>query len=66
MQSTAHLVINGQTVKVLVRPTPVGVALKLRLTGKDGTLLQAESEHLSEPENANTLLKLLAGKTIRI
>lgn len=66
MQTIAHLEIDGQKIKVLVRLSSwkvTYVTLKLRKSGEDGNLLSDESEYLKV--DREKLAELLAGKVIR-
>jgi len=62
MQTTAHVIVNGEKIKVLCRSTRYGVRLKIRTSGRDGTYLQAESEWLAEQESV--LDELKAGSVV--
>lgn len=57
MQFSAHLVINGETVKVLVRESKTRRQLKLRNTGTAGVFLEDESRFLAEDDERIQLLK---------
>lgn len=63
MQTHGYLLVNGEKIKVLVRPTAYGRAFKIRKTGQDGTLWNEESQHFTEyPE---LLEKLKSGKVVQ-
>lgn len=64
MQTTGHLIIQGEKVLVLVRSRKYGVALKVRKSGGVGRYFPDESFHLNE--NPELTKDLLSGKTIRI
>lgn len=49
MQSTFHIIKpDGSPLLLLRRQMKYGIKVKLRKSGKPGTLLQAEQEHLHE------------------
>lgn len=66
MQTIAHLEIDSQKIKVLVRLSSwkaTHVTLKLRKSGEDGNLPSDESEYLKV--DREKLAELLAGKVVR-
>mgnify|MGYP001168639879 CR=1 FL=1 len=66
MQTIAHLEIDGQKIKVLVRLSSwkaTHVTLKLRKSGEDGVLLSDESEYLKV--DREKLDNLQAGKVVK-
>ena len=65
MQTIGHLKLNGEIIKVLLRPNFAGhyVALKIRKSGSDGQYLSDESIYLQEcPEKVS---ELKSGKVIK-
>jgi hypothetical protein len=66
MQDTAHVIVRGETIKVLRRSAKHGIKLRLRKSGQLGTFLSDESVYLGlDEELAETRLnELLEGKVI--
>jgi hypothetical protein len=66
MQTTGHIIINREKIKVLVRlcSKREALLLKIRETGKDGTFFQDESDFLSD--NPAVLDELKNGRTISL
>lgn len=64
MQTTGHLIINGQKVLVLVRAEKYGRALKIRKSGQDGN--RFEDEEFYFLEYPNRLQELMDGKVIHV
>jgi hypothetical protein len=67
-QTTAHLKVDDQVIKVLVRPCFKKdggyVALKLRKGGQDGVFLEGESHYLAQ--NPDTFADLLNGEVVKL
>lgn len=66
MQDTAHVIVRGETIKVLRRSAKYGIKLRLRKSGKLGTFLSDESVYLGLDEELAKirLNELLEGKVI--
>ena len=62
MQTHGYLIVNNQKVLILVRAKKYSRALKLRLTGTDGTFFEEESYFISK--NKEIFEKLLSGEVI--
>lgn len=70
MQQLAHVIVNGETIKVLARLVKMRksdgfyVAMKLRNSGELGKEMTSEAEYLkAEPQK---LQELLSGKVIKV
>ena len=66
MQTIGHVIVNGETVKVLVRPNFSGgyVSLRIRTSGRDGRKLSDESLYLQgEPD---VFKELKAGHVVKL
>jgi len=64
MQDHAHVVINGEKIKVLRRAVSTGVYLKIRTSGSDGMYLPDESVYLTT--DMVKLEKLRSGAVITL
>lgn len=65
MQTTGHIIINNEKIKLLVRTSKGLTFLKIRKTGKDGFFLDHMQNYLTD-YNKEALKRLLEGETIGI
>ncbi len=62
IQTTGHLLIDGQKILILVREKRYSRQLKIRLSGKDGNRFNDEEYYLQD--NPSLLQDLLVGKVV--
>lgn len=66
MQTIGYIIdqATGERLRILVRKTKYGKALKLRATGSDGSLFVDESLFLNSDAGQNRLNELKSGKVV--